>query len=217
MKNDSQENKNEENDDIKMPSQPLDDIKMLSQPLTTEDGFLNEACIKELNSTILNMPEAYERLLNDEEWATKRITSIQDITSSFAKCATYLSGYAYPNNLEKMIGYLHACLKRDIDWDKSRYNFCDLSLCDINKLLHDILGKEKDIIEWNTPKKDWRNSEYDEFQKAEEADPDYGFIDIGALFQNVCIEIRKERRSFDAFNKKFDEEWEARKQQEQKE
>ena len=57
---------------------------VLEQPLTTEDGFINEACMNELASVLRNIPRTYERLKNEDEWSTQHCTNIREITGYFA-------------------------------------------------------------------------------------------------------------------------------------
>jgi len=155
---------------------------MLSQPLTTEDGFLNEACINELTAAILNMPPTYIRLAGDSEWNTPRITDWRQILGYFTCWAVRQieppDNTPYPPGLEKMIGYLAACTRNRFD----SLGWADLSLCDINKMLHDILMPEAVFLAWN------------------DAAVLSGWLDLDALLHNVCISIRDERRDFDAFN-----------------
>lgn len=190
-----------------MKKENNDDMHILSQPLTTEDGFLNESCIKELNSVITNMPKTYERLSKDPEWNAKRWIFLHDITGAFAKYAIVQSSYICPEGLEKVVNYLGECLKNEIKW--TAHNMAELSLCDINKLLYDILYEQGVTIfdKWNQPKKEWRETDFDSFSQAEENDPDYGFIDLDALLHNVCLDIRMERRSFDKFNEEFEKKY----------
>ena len=180
---------------------------MLSQPLLTEEGFLNQACINELNKALTNMPKTYNRLKDDIEWNSKKWIFKDNITGAFAKWAIGQSPYACPDNLEKVVNYLDACLEREIDWDRN--GMAELSLCDINKLLYDILYEQGIIYfdDWNKTKKDWRKTEFNSIREAKEKDPDYDFIDLDALLRNVCLDIRTERRENDRFDKKFEEEY----------
>jgi hypothetical protein len=180
-----------------------DDIDFLSQPFLTEDGFVNEACMKELNEAIRNIPPTYVRLKNDSEWNSKRCTSIKDIVGAFAKWAVQQSPFCCPDGLQNVLSYLYVCLKKDVGWDS--FGYAELSLVDINHLLYDIL-MEKGISSfdsWNVPEKDWRKEGKDGFPQD---NPDYDFIDLHALLHNVCLDIRLHRRESDAFNKKFEEE-----------
>ena len=172
---------------------------MLSQPLMTEDGFINEACLNELASAIKNMPKTHERLSNDPEWNTPRLTSYRDITAGLAYWAVHqlaatemsetefdFGPPAFPPGLEKVIGYLHACIRPKFD----KFGWAQLSLCDISKMLHDILYEKNISIfdGWNT--KEVLGSHW---------------LDLDALLHNVCLTIRQDRREFERFNKEFDE------------
>lgn len=73
-----------------------------------------------------------------------------------------------------------------------KYGFMEISLCDISKMLYDILyGQNISIFDgWNTEEvmgKSW--------------------LDLDALLHGVCICIRNERRERDRFSKKFEEEY----------
>ena len=181
------------------------DFEMIDELLVTEDGFLNEVAYKKICSFINNLEPTHERLKNNPEWYKKRITNKKDIISNFGKCAIMLSPYSFPSHLEEVICYLNKCLDRDVLWDE--YDYAQLSLCDINKVLYKILYKQhiSYFDEWNEPKKDWRKSKFETFQEACDFDADYDFIDLDALLHNACLEIRSERRSDDDFNKKFEE------------
>jgi len=176
------------------------DFEIIDEPLVTEDGFLNEVAYKQMVNRIKNIEPAYERLKNNQEWSKKELTDKKQILSNFGKCAIRLSLYSIPSHLEEIICYLDKCLEKDISWDKDKYTY--LSLCNINKLLYNILY-EKNISyfdEWNEPKKDWRKSDFETFQEACETDIDYDYISLDALLHNVCLEIREERRIFKAFD-----------------
>ena len=193
---------------------------IISEPFLTEEGFVNEACMNELNKAIENMPPAYERLADRPEWSEKKDkwTFKKDIVAAFAKWAIRQSGYACPDNLEKVVGYLDACLDKMVDWDTC--GMTELSLCDINRLLHEILMDQgiSFFDDWNKAKKEWRSdSRFDCMGEAEKVDPDFGFIDLHALLKNVCLDIRTDRRDFEAFNKKFDEEQKEIEKNEQRE
>ena len=90
----------------------MDNIDKISEPLKTSDGFLNPVAMKELEDKIINMPKTYERLNDDSEWNQKRWVFVKDITSYLAKWAISQSPYHYPERLDEVVKYLHACLKR---------------------------------------------------------------------------------------------------------
>ncbi len=104
----------------------FEDIEILSQPLLTEEGFVNEACLNELNKAIQNAPKSYERLDDNSEWSVKRWTFKKDITSGLAKYAISQSSYSCPDNLEDVIKYLDACLEKEVDWEL--HGMAELSL-----------------------------------------------------------------------------------------
>ena len=187
-----------------------EDIEFISEPLVTEDGFINELCIKQLEKAITNMPKTYERLANEEEWSKKAWIFRHEIVGALANAAVSLSPYPVPEGLERVLNYTDACLKRMVDWGEFEGTcMAELSLCNINKLLYDILYEQgiSDFDEWNKSKKNWRESEHETFQEAEGSDPDYGFIDLDALLHYVCIVIRYERRDHKRFSDKFEKEW----------
>lgn len=163
----------------------MDDAYVIGQPLTTEDGFINEACMNELAAAIRNMPPDYERLSGDPEWSVPRIVHWRDILGYFAAWSvrqiSHPDATPSPPGLESMLGYLAACLRPHFDQE----GFAELSLCDINKLLHGILMEEDIFLSWN-----------DEATLK-------GWIDLDALLRNVCLSIRAERRANDAFDEKF--------------
>ncbi len=152
----------------------FEDIEFIQEPLLTEEGFVNEACLNALSKAISNMPKTYERLADEPEWNEKGWVFIKDITGGLAKWAIRQSPNDCPKNLEKVIGYLDACLSRQFDFDTA--GMCKLSLIQINKALYEILY-EQGI------------SDFDKWNEGE------GFIDLDALLRNVCLDIRMERRA----------------------
>ncbi len=165
---------------------------IIQEPFLTEEGFVNEACMNELSSVIDNIPPAHERLKNDPEWSAPRWTNCRHITGFFAYWAVkQLSAYdgdtpAFAPNLEKLVSYLHYCIRPKFD----KTGLAKLSLCDISKLLYGILMETKLFLEWNT----------------KESLGDY-WLDLDAFIQNICISIRQDRRECDEFDKKFDAEY----------
>ena len=92
------------------------DIEFLKNPLTTEEGFINEACLNELSSWIKNIPRTYDRLSDDPEWNTPRCTALKEITGKFALWAVRQGDYHNcPPNLENIISYLDTCLRREFE------------------------------------------------------------------------------------------------------
>lgn len=177
-----------------MSEHPLDDerIEMLTQPLLTSEGFINEACINELNAAMLNMPESYDRLADDPEWSTKFWTSDIDILGALASSAVECFGDC-PPALAEVIGYVRVCLRRDVFTEdgcdeNDRFRLAELSLCDINRLLWQYLGDLPQFVHWNDIKahKNW--------------------IDLSACLHNPCVQIRNERRHHRAFSERFDRE-----------
>jgi len=168
---------------------PLDKIHMLTQPLTTEEGFLNEACMNELNAFIRNIPETFERLKDEPEWNIKRYTTDIEILGTLANSAINQFG-GMPPNLDIVINYTHVLLKKNIfpeRKDNDHFSMAQLSLCDINKLLWDYLG---DVPEFN----DWSDNKYKHY------------MSLSACLHDVCITIRNRRRHGIAFNVQFERE-----------
>lgn len=193
-----------------MTDSPLDDIPMLPEPMFTEEGFENPNFMPALTAAINNMPESYERLANEPEWNTPRWTNYRDVVGALAQWAIrnipdddrdddlnviMLDSPPFPPDLEKVLGYVSACLKPQF----MKLNTCDplvgcakVSLCDINHMLHEILTIEEfaPFMAWNT----------------EEA-MGKGWLDLSALLHNTCLTIRDERRANDLFDKKFEEKY----------
>ncbi len=182
------------------------EIEMLSQPLLTEDGFVNPACMNELESAIGSMGKTFERLAGDDEWSKseKQWTFASDIVGAFSMWACRQSPYGVPDGLENVCKYLNAAIKTAVKWDVN--GMAELSLCEINRILHEILYEQgvKEFDAWNERKNGREGigftSVYDQ------PSPDDDFIDLDALLHNVCITIRNERRTNAAFDAKFDAE-----------
>ncbi len=193
-----------------MSDDPFDDIPMLPEPLLTEEGFENPNFMPALSAAIANMPETYDRLADDPEWNTPRWTFYREIVGALAQWAIRnisddgrdddlnvipLDSPPFPPDLEKVLGYVSACLKKQF----MELNTCDplvgmaeVSLCDINRMLHEILTIEEfaPFMAWNT--KETMGEVW---------------LDLSALLHNTCLTIRNERRDHDRFNKEFEESW----------
>ena len=154
--------------------------EFIEEPLLTEEGFLNEACMNALSKAIENMPKTHERLKGEPEWNTLEWVFLRDITAALAKWAIRQGPTACPLGLERVIGYLDACLSHTFEFDAT--GIAKLSLCDINKALYDILY-EKGV------------TDFDKWNEGND------FIDLDALLHNVCVEIRDERRCNDTESK----------------
>jgi len=189
----------------------IDKIHMTNEPLLTEEGFVNQAAINELEAAIRNMPSSYERNANDTEWTVKRWTFLSEITGMLAEWAIRQSPYSCPDDLEIVIRFLSACLQRE--FEKLKYHkdatsiMVEVSLCQINKWLHEILITLPQVVAWNTAKDgDKRQIRYSDRYGSDATGPDNDLLDLDALFSNVCVEIRNERRRSDKFNREFEEE-----------
>ncbi len=187
------------------PNSQFDEENTLKEPLSNSDGSLNQDCMAELSEVVANIPKAHDRLSIDPEWSAKRITSKKDILGGFVKYAVRQSPYDCPDHIQEVVLFLAKCLDRDVKWDDM--GFAYLSLCEINKLLYDILY-EKGVSYFDAWNKSKITRSEDLFFTSAYSNhhPDTDFIDLDALLRNVCIDIRTDRREFDAFNKKFDEE-----------
>ena len=166
-----------------------DDIEMLTQPLMTEEGFLNEACMNELAAVIENMPPSYIRLANKPEWTTPIFISYREIVGYFANWAVRnIQGDdpTFPPGLEKMVGLLTAIIRPKFTIARE---WANLTLCEINKMLHDALWEEPIFNSWNDSK------------------VVAGWLDLHALLHQVCISIRNEKRESDRFSEEFDRRW----------
>ena len=190
-------------------------IEMISQPLLTEEGFINPACMNELEGAIRDMPKIHDRLAQDPEWGrqNRHCISRSYITGAFAMWACRQSPYGVPDGLEKVCKYLDACLKTAVKWDAD--GFAHLSFCEISKLLYDILYEQgvSEFDAWNRCKKGATPdfsfvSAYDG-----PSDPDRDFIDLDALLSNVCRTLLDERRASDALWNKVVQEQQALKEQ----
>lgn len=190
-----------------MNTEDFDEI--ISQPLTTEEGFLNPACMNELNDVIANLPKTYNRLTDDPEWSISKNqwTFKKDIVGAFAMWACRQSPYGVPDGLENVCKYLNAALSSCTNW--GNIGMAECSLCDINRWLHEILYEQgiREFDNWNKCKKGNTpdiafTSRYDGVK-----DPDYDFIDLDALLHNVCLSIRDERRKNKAFDEKFEKKY----------
>lgn len=175
---------------------------IMQQPLLTEEGFINPACLNELESAIKNLPKTHERLSGETEWNAKHWTFRSEITGYFAMWACRQSPYGVPDGLENVCKYLDACLRRQYEWSTGGME--ELSLCEINKVLYDILYEQgvKEFDEWNRCKKG-DTPEILYTSSFDKVNPDYDFIDLDALLHNVCISIRDERRKNKAFDEAF--------------
>lgn len=169
------------------------EFEMIPEPFLTEEGFVNPACMNALAAAIDGIPPTYERLAGDPEWSKPGWLFRWQITASLAKWAIWQSPYHMPEHLMDVVGYLDACLRRDVVWNS--IGMAQLSLVQINKLLHDIL-MDKGVTYfdvWNVPKKGKHETKFTSAHDGPE-DPDYDFIDLHALLHNVCLDIRDELR-----------------------
>jgi len=181
-------------------------MQFIEEPFFTDDGFQNPVAEAQLEAAIMNMPPTYERLADNPEWTEERYTFLKDITGGLAMWAVRQSPFDVPDGLAEVLGYLSACLRREVEWDK--HGAAVLSLCGINKLLHEILMDFKLFQAWNEPRKSRPGIS---FVTAESLpDPDHDFIDLDAVLHNVSLFIRDSRREFDRFNAEFEAKWKGK-------
>lgn len=182
-------------------------VEMLSQPLLTGDGFLNPACLNELGAAIRNMPSVHDRLAGDPEWQAPGWTFRHDIVGALAKWACRQSPYGCPDNLEAVLKYLDAVLATAFKWDLGRMEH--LSLCQISRALHGILLDQRVSYfdAWNKPRRQMTPEEAERYAFSNTRPADLDFIDLHALLQNVCLDIRDERRKNAAFDRDFEGRW----------
>lgn len=169
----------------------LPDIEMLNQPLLTDEGFLNEACMKEIAGWIANTPETHERLKDDPEWATPWGTTCTEILEVFAHSSIGIFHGQIPPDFHAVFSFLRACLVRDYFPECTDagldFRWREMSLCEINKAMWDILGELDAFRGWNDSEKL----------------PDT-WVDTSALLRNVCNVIRWNRRRNVAFDLEFE-------------
>lgn len=152
--------------------------------------------IEELATVLKNVPNRASI-----EWQQKRKTHRKDITGALALCAVNQSPYEFPVGLEHVIGWLGACLKQDLHWDKR--GFVLLSLNDISDILYKTLTGMKEFDAWNVPRKGKGTDIIFVSPSIPLPKADEDFIDLDALIKNVCCHIRDKRATSDVFIKQF--------------
>lgn len=166
----------------------------LTQPLTTEEGYVNEACLNELTEAIRNLPKYSEN--PDLERTLKGYTSLGDLTGEYAKWII-IQAKGAPNTLPHIINYIAAEAKQYFksftEYDDGQVLMWEISLNDIAKF-HELIENEPIIAQLN--------------EESFMAPQNLEWIDLGALERNVMTGVRNDRRHFAAFNFKFDYEWE---------
>ena len=169
-----------------------DKIEMLTQPLLTAEGLVNPACMNELENAILQIPPIHERCADDPEWQLKAWVGCGEICGQFARWVI-VQACGCPPELHLVVNYLMACIDRDSrfqSWGDDIGKFAELTLCDVGLLLHETLESMTIFTAWDMP---------------DVMGPlGLQWIDIDALFGNVCIGIRNTRRHDHAFRTKFD-------------
>lgn len=149
-------------------------------------NFEDEATIRsKAKNELDNMSPPYEAYQNDSEWTTKEMTFLTEILGSFSKYAIQLSPYVMPDKLEVVVKYLEACLKRSYNWEviEGKY-WAKLSLCEINKMLYEILESFNVVVDWSKPRVD---------HPYNPDDPDTYCIDLYSLFFSTCLDLKVQR------------------------
>jgi hypothetical protein len=169
---------------------PVNQIETLSEPLLTEEGFLNEACMRQFERWVKSMPETYDRLATDPEWSRRAWTTLDEIVGFLAKWAVE-AFQGVPPRFDDVINFTRVSLQRSAFPEKiGGLHMKELSLCEINRLLWKMLGDLEAFNAWNDKKKVGEN-----------------WMDLSALLHNVCISIRNSRRHHYAFNLSFEKEY----------
>lgn len=177
------------------------DIEIIDGALLNPDGSINENTVAKLEGAI-NATDGFSHLRGDSEWERKSWTFKKDITAALAYAAVRLSPYAFPDDLEKVIGYLDACLDKHF---KTKIDMAELSLLDIKAMYRDYVLELPSVNKWNE-RKNGKEGNSVSCRYSSKPDPDDDFIDLGALIHNACLLIRDDRRAFKAFNDKFEKE-----------
>jgi len=164
-------------------------VHFIETPMLTDDGFVSPVFEAELNAAIEGAwDDATRRCEEDPEWNTPRWTHWREVVGYFTHWAVRQiechDKTPFPPGLEKMVGYLSACIRPRFD----KQTMALLSLIDIERMLIEVLWPMETFQSWN---------------KAEVLP---GWLDLHALLRNVCCSIRNERREFDRFNLRFDTE-----------
>ena len=164
-------------------------IPIYEEPMFTEEGFVNPVFEAGFASAIEDAwADATRRCELDPEWNTPRWTHWREVVGYFTHWAVRQiechDKTPFPPGLEKMIGYLSACIRPQFD----KQTMALLSLVDIERMLMEVLWPMETFQSWND----------------REVLP--GWLDLHALLRNVCCSIRNERREFDRFNARFDAE-----------
>lgn len=188
------------------------EIQWLSQPFLTDEGFVNPACMNELESAIASLPPDWIRLAGDPERITPQWLFVHNICGAFARAAVELSPYAHPPNLEGTLRYLRDGLgfkaRRLPPERKSTVDeeLVLVSLNEVNKWLHDVLDDFAPFHAWNVPVNKSGGGIVFCDAISPRPDPDDDFIDLDALIMHVCNQLRDDRRSADDFELRFQRE-----------
>ena len=120
---------------------------------------------------------------------------VDHITGALAKWAIRQSPYDCPDDLEDVVKHLDKCMTHELNKipnEDRTSGMYKVSVAHIRGLLRNILGGYGPFQEWNkckvgnTPESLF-TSRYDSAR-----DPDRDFIDLDALFMNICMELTRD-------------------------
>ncbi len=119
-------------------------------------------------------------------WNEPFYVSINDILGSFAKWAIKQSPYVAPDNLELAVKSLSVHLSgQQHQWDNDQ--FIEMKCSELMMILEGFCEQSDILKGWNTSK--LGKSDYVFVDRYSQPDPDYDFIDLGALIRNISHDI----------------------------
>jgi hypothetical protein len=181
-----------------------EEVKVIDEPLLTEDGDINPEAVDALSEAIEALAPTHIRLADDPEWSSSKDLWLftHNIVGYFAQWAIRQSPYSVPDKLEEVLEQVHLVFK---PFESKNGMFC-MSLCEINRLLHEYILPLPQTMAWNEPKNG--STESIQFSsRYTKRDPDDEFIDLHALAHNVCVSIRNERRESYLFDVEFEKKY----------
>lgn len=131
------------------------------------------------------------------------LISLCDVLGALACWAVRQSPYTCPDNLDIVIKKASNLMKVDYRWER----YADLYLSffsfrELEQYLAETLEKIPEFVAWNSSKKG--NPGVVIVTRYSSPDPDYDFIDLGALYRNVTGLVMSEAEDFRLFNEAFD-------------
>jgi hypothetical protein len=168
------------------------DLQAIAESLTLS-GALDQAA-----------EAAAAELAADPEWSTPKPQHQHSLVEAFAvgviRADPFHWGYRLPPEFESVVNYIADRIQRHWPGDE----IPRVSLNEFRALLEEWAMEHPAFRAWNETDK-LVGISYRGMATATERD----FIDLEAVFQNASCHLRNETRSFEAFNEKFDREWEA--------